>query len=639
MMMAINFHRSFLCIFFFLLFLLFASANPEINRLISESNNLAVRGDRSGAKVKLDSARHIAQDSKDNNLIYDVMLAESGNLLAFGENRKTIEFLKNFNQVDRLSERQKAIYNLRLAISYDVLIKPSLALPYVKEAYDLAKANQFIDIISSSCNTYGSVLLSLRRHEEALVIFNEGIILSRKNNNAFDEIYGIYNVLDRFENLLNSDLKQQYIIDISKVLLISKIPLSNEHMGVLRFTKKFSDREIEEMYLKIIGDKKLSLQVYLSLSDAITQNLVDKNEYQTLINIYSKIYTKFRYSEDSLKLVDLTKPLFEAYRLLNRFDSAYYFQKEYIKLRDPINNLQSQIKADSLNVLYETEKKEKLIAQQDLDLFKAQKNKNRLLSLLLGLAVFSGMIIYSLRRRNALVREISTKDKEIQLQRIAQLEKEQKILSLDYMLMGEEKERKRIAEELHDGLGAILATARLQIQKIQSEIDVLAKMDLFTKAESLVDSAAKEVRRIAHDMMPEDLVKEGLVNSIKNFVDGLMINSPIDISYYTYAVDEDLLNDQQKVNIYRIVQELIQNGMRHSEGTSIIVQLTQEDNILNLTYEDNGIGFDPDIMKSHKGIGMMNIKYRTDYLNAKLNIDSKAGGPTIFEISVPLTLN
>lgn len=189
---------------------------------------------------------------------------------------------------------------------------------------------------------------------------------------------------------------------------------------------------------------------------------------------------------------------------------------------------------------------------------------------------------------------------------------------------------------MHDGLGAILATARLQIQKIQSEINVLHKMDLFNKAEELVTMASKEVRRIAHDMMPEDLVRSGLVETLKKLINDINNSNDSTISYYSADVDEDNLTDVQKVNIYRIVQELLQNAINHSDAKNILIQLTQEENNINLTYEDDGQGFNITTLKDIEGIGLKNLKFRADFINGDLNIDSKKGGPTIIELNLPL---
>jgi signal transduction histidine kinase len=112
--------------------------------------------------------------------------------------------------------------------------------------------------------------------------------------------------------------------------------------------------------------------------------------------------------------------------------------------------------------------------------------------------------------------------------------------------------------------------------------------------------------------------------------DGLKI-----VSHF-FDVDESKLSDPQKTNLYRIIQETIQNTLKHARASNLIIQMSLEDRTLILEVEDDGIGFDPRQLKDRSGIGLKNIESRIKYLNGKLTVESKAGGPTNFTIEMPI---
>ena len=204
---------------------------------------------------------------------------------------------------------------------------------------------------------------------------------------------------------------------------------------------------------------------------------------------------------------------------------------------------------------------------------------------------------------------------------------------LEAFIEGEEKERKRVARELHDGLGAMLATVKMQINSIGNIFPNVSSISTYQKAESLIDEACQTVREISHEMMPQILEQQGLKIAVDDFCRTLSNNKDIAFNFY-YHGDEHLLGNTHKITIFRIIQELLKNIIQHAQAKEVIVQLTIEENEVFLIVEDNGIGFDTS--KTPNGIGISNIRSRVAYLKGSMEIDSTIREGSTFTIQLPL---
>ena len=192
---------------------------------------------------------------------------------------------------------------------------------------------------------------------------------------------------------------------------------------------------------------------------------------------------------------------------------------------------------------------------------------------------------------------------KLQKQRIIELENEKQLAATEAVLKGEEQERTRLAKDLHDGLGGMLSGIKYSFNNMKGNMVMTPENSkAFERSMDMLDSSIKEMRRVAHNMMPEALVKFGL--------EGEQIDQTISIT------------------VYRIVQELINNTMKHAAAKTAIVQVTKSNGRLTVTVEDDGIGFDPGILTQAKGIGWTNIESRINFLKGKLDIDTKEGKGT-----------
>ena len=363
--------------------------------------------------------------------------------------------------------------------------------------------------------------------------------------------------------------------------------------------------------------------------------LVDTGQYQSAVNIL-KPTLDLAYQENSMLEVRYSLSLLQrAYEAMGNDHMALKNLKAFYHMRDSLQGIDIRKNADSLYIKFQTAQKDHELAEQQIKILESQRQRNILLFSLVGVLMLTGLSFYVIRKRQQFKNQLAQKENLLKVQEIDQLKQKQKIVALDYMLMGEEKERSRIAQDLHDSLGSLLTSAKNQMQQLLTEIDVLKNQLPFGRADELIRQASVEVRRISHDMMPNALSSIGLQAAVEDLADQSNIPGKLSIKTHFFDLDESRLSDAQKVGLYRIIQELTHNVIKHADANSLIIQISQEDHLISLVVEDNGKGFDPADPAIQKGIGLKNIESRIEYLNGNIEINSKPEGPTTFVIEIP----
>lgn len=216
----------------------------------------------------------------------------------------------------------------------------------------------------------------------------------------------------------------------------------------------------------------------------------------------------------------------------------------------------------------------------------------------------------------------------MQEQKIRELETEKQLMATQSLLKGQEEERSRIAKDLHDGLGGLLSGVKLQLGAMKGNL-ILSEQDglTFNRVLNNLEESIGEMRRVAHNMMPETLLKFGLPQALEDYCEGLSRQQPFSIQCDFRGLEERMEHSTELV-LYRIVQELINNAVKHSGASSILVQIIRHDKEqLNLTVEDNGTGFDTN-QEYTNSAGLRNIVSRVKYLNGKIDIQSESGKGT-----------
>ena len=207
------------------------------------------------------------------------------------------------------------------------------------------------------------------------------------------------------------------------------------------------------------------------------------------------------------------------------------------------------------------------------------------------------------------------------------------------LITGEDNERKRLASDLHDGLGQVLAASFFNLDSVKSEIQSIPseKRKQFNSGLGFLNEAIEETRNIAYNLMPKSIENYGLIAPIQSLLKSLKKEDDLKISL-SENIKKRRLNPILEVNMYRITQEILNNAIKHAKATRINFQYHLHDNEFIFTYEDNGVGFNVDkAVAAGKGEGLSNIKNRVTSLAGYLSITSKIGKGTSISIEVILT--
>jgi len=250
--------------------------------------------------------------------------------------------------------------------------------------------------------------------------------------------------------------------------------------------------------------------------------------------------------------------------------------------------------------------------------------KNNLLiglAILIPLIILAGYLLYKQKKQQ-------------QENRMQQELHSQQQKSMIAILEAEEKERKRIAAELHDGIGQTMTAAWMNMQSfLTNNTDEEKKQQVFQNALSLIDESCKEIRVVSHNMMPNVLLKKGLVNAVKDFL--AQINKQgLNINIESEGLQKPIPPHVETV-LYRVIQEAVNNVIKHAKASELFITLYNEENEIDVMIEDNGIGFDKKNIQSD-GIGLQNIRSRIEYLKGNVEWDTAPNNGTVLSIHVPL---
>ncbi len=253
-------------------------------------------------------------------------------------------------------------------------------------------------------------------------------------------------------------------------------------------------------------------------------------------------------------------------------------------------------------------------------------------AMLLMVLLAAGIMVAAYRQRLRSNRIIAAQTEEINQQKIQALEADVQLRVMQSMMEGQESERKRIANDLHDSLGGLLAVAKIQLENLPAKTPELASSPEWQKLKNLLDDTVAEARHIARNLLPGALLKFGLVAAIQDLVSRVRGEGVPVITFQHFGHFEDL-HELLALNCYRIVQELLQNSLKHARANEILVQMTRSGDELALLVEDDGRGFDRDT--APKGMGTTNVAQRVQFLQGELSVQTAPGEGTSVHVSVP----
>ncbi|MGM0636063.1 MAG: ATP-binding protein [Bacteroidota bacterium] len=535
-----------------------------------------------------------------------------------------------------LNTKQKAFYYNYLADAYDqsteydlVVQNLEIAQRYFEEIdyedeWNEVNMQLYLTLLTSPFYEGNPIDYLHTFHENAKKNKNYSQLTRAEINLAFENItqenpYGFREYMDRaFEYSTKSDYKTDEALVHNYLGLLygeslKKLDSAEYHYQKAReiYNEIGKNSNQKTLYLlssnlaRYSGDVETSIQL-LKKADA-----TKTNSYQTELEV--RIYHQ----------------LAEDYKTLGQIDSAYAYMEKYNKLRD-----QYDIDKQNVNLArFQAERKEKE------NLLLEQKNQRNRIIIFIGtliiifLLILGYFVVKNIKRKQLLLE----KQKEIEKQRNARLRKEQELKSIDAMLEGQEKERQRIASDLHDNIGASLTSVKMHFNHLKSQLkNQQVDQDLIEKTNSLLEETYQEIRNLSHLKNAGVLAKDGLIPALEKLVKNTSKINGLELSLHTHKVD-DRLSSKQEITIFRIIQELITNIMKHAQAKEANISLTNYNDVLNIMIEDDGVGFDSNqLFNSSDGMGLESIKKRVNLLKGEFEIDSKEGRGTTVIIDIPL---
>ncbi len=382
--------------------------------------------------------------------------------------------------------------------------------------------------------------------------------------------------------------------------------------------------------LEEIGDSNGLARTALLMGDAHIL-LGDFDAAETALN---QSYGLAKAQQDLPLQLQVTESLSRLSLRLDRFREAAVYQREHTELQDALYSSFQQAQQLERENLEQKLAIKRMEAEEEKRTNQAARSRLTGIALL-GLSALLIAIIFLLIRSNRQARRIIEADrlqKEAE-DKVDNLLKEQELQAMNAMMEGQEEERKRIAMDLHDKLGSTLSMIKLYFNSVNEQLANLQGQvnEQYSKASQLLDEACDEVRKISHNMLSGVLVQFGLVTATRKIAESITDSKQLEVSVIAVNMDSRLSGTMELI-LYRIIQELMGNILKHAQAKEAIVQFNRFNGSLNIMVEDDGIGFNPEEVK--RGVGLSSIEQRVKNLGGQFSIDSGKGNGTTISIDI-----
>ncbi len=568
--------------------------------------------------------------------------------------------------------------------------KNDLAWFYVQNLHDIPKGkaqnNEVLEYINETKDSlwhgaYGATLTlnaMIQMYEglnsSALQTHFKALALKQQDRDTGRIAYSYLQIgktlssLKRYEDALSYYFKSQYLrdkIEKPNPKLSQLIGTAYRNLNQLQKSKEYYQKSLEEARtanIKImegttmahLGEVYYREKEYEKALAALDESLQirkgilrPRQKFDALLTLtksyraLDKLDFAERYASEAYKLSieynnlndqkNSLKELINLSRALNDVQAELKYFKLYEKVSDELYNFENLRLTIDHQTLYESQEKENKILEQKIKIQDQRIEKNILSVILLFLAGLGIAGFFLFRNRLNYQKNLSKKNKQIQEQKILKLNQEKKLIALNSMVEGQESERRRIAGDLHDGLGGLLTNIKAHFHALDLKFN--KKDPVYHKTNVLIDEACSEVRRIAKNMTPNALKISGLKGAIEDIKEQLSFQG-IDCEVYVNDSYE-MMEEKHALIIYRIIQECINNIQKHANADYVLIHADSNKNYFSLLIEDNGLGFNVEKAKTMNGLGLKNLDSRVRFLNGKLAYESILGKGTTITLEIP----
>ncbi|MCC6373078.1 MAG: tetratricopeptide repeat protein [Bacteroidia bacterium] len=467
---------------------------------------------------------------------------------------------------------------------YEQQMNYTNALFYFNETARIHKKSGNQKELAKAYNCIGNIYYSTYNNDSALYYYKQGLSIRFKNGFEDDLSGSLYNIGNIYVTINNYD----------SALFYFKSSLN-------------------------IAVKSGKTEALYEAHEAIAEILILKKYYREALSHLQQAFSLSSSSKALPEKLILLKQLSNVYKAIGKKDSAFIYSDEYSQLNDSLNE-----------VLRKSIELEGTIKSKELELnLSEEKNRSQMYIIIGMTAAIVLMVIILL-----LIYHVSKSGRN--MRKLQDIIKEQELIALDAMLEGQESERKRLSRELHDTIGSILAATKFAFKSMENSLEKLMTENnaQYQNINGMLDEAMETVRKISHDMASGIIMEKGIEGALSQLCKRLEVSGKLKISLIIFGFD-DKVDPVVELELYRVVQELLTNILKHAQAQNVSIQLTKSQSNINLMVEDDGTGFNPTNTKK-AGIGLKNIDERLKKLNGKWNIDSGKGRGTTVIVDVPI---
>lgn len=481
----------------------------------------------------------------------------------------------------------------------------------------------------------GNIYYELEQYNSAEKFLQKGLLLAEKAKKPV--ILG--NILVNLGGLKFAskqlDSALYYFTKAEKTMEDNGLPYNlaavYNNIGKIYLEKQNYDKSIE-FYLKALSNREqLNDKFGIGLSNMNIGELhkVTGNYGKSIIYLGKAIGT-FKELGSFIHLKQCYGFLAEVYEAKGEYKEAIKYVQLHSQYKDSVYTRDNAEKMAEMQTRFETEKKDLEIEKQndEIRLAKAEvERKNIITYILIASVIFILLLSYLLYNRYKL--------KQKALLNVEMLNQQE--LRSKAIIEAEENERMRIAQDLHDGVGQTLSAAKLNLSGLENRLQLKDPEleSVLKNAIDLVDDSVKEVRAVSHTMMPNALLKAGLVAAIREFINKLSTVQNLKIDLEITGLDKRLEQSTETV-LFRVLQEIVGNIIKHAKASHITIQIIKHDTELTIMIEDNGVGFDTKKILEFGGIGLKNISSRIKFLKGTVDFDSVPDKGTTVIIEIPI---
>ncbi|HQR91868.1 MAG TPA: sensor histidine kinase, partial [Sediminibacterium sp.] len=513
--------------------------------------------------------------------------------------------------------RNIGISQINLTNVYVNLLDYPKALEYLEKAKANFEKSNFKRGVVVCYNNLGAINIRLERYEDAIPHLKKALEISQENQSkqgvalVQQNIGHAYTLLKNYPDALN------WMVDAEKTAIqygadqytfgeiYNHRAMLDSAMGNYQGAFNYRSKYVA------INDKSLNERVTRQVAETQTKYEVEKKELRiSLLNKTDSIKS-LQISNQQLALLDADLQITQ--------DSLELRTKNEIILQNRLDSTQKEEKIRTLD----NEKRIQLLVLKNQDLALTRRNQTIIgISILAALLLLSGYLYYKQRVAR----------QEQQSQKALAEQQERATVAI---IEAEEKERKRIASDLHDGVGQLMTAAWMNLQALDEEMKDIQSptYPMFNKTLELVKESCNEVRQVSHNMMPNALLRKGLVNAVREFISQLNTGK-LSIHLATEELKNPLPSHVETI-LYRVIQESVNNVVKHAQASVLDISINQDGAGIDVMIEDNGKGFDTTITRPTDGIGLQNISSRIQYLKGTVEWDSAPGRGTLVAIHIP----